>query len=152
MIEGFRRFTGPGAVVVVAEPWADEIEPLELTRPDALLRWIARGADPVPGGRARGWRLELPGSGRAIHLRELAHGGMLRGLTRRRFLGLARAERSLSAAAHLRARGVAVPEPVLFRAQRHGPFWHVELGSAFVDDSIGGGRLSNRRHASVLAR
>ncbi len=156
MIEGFQRFIGPGAVVVVADTWADEIEPLELTKPDALERWIARGAHLVPGGRARGWRIALPESGRAVHLRELAHGGVLRGLTGRRFLGLARAEGSLSAAVRLRARGVAVPEPVLFRALRHGPFWHVELGSAFVDGGIGAGRFlettPSARRARRLAR
>ncbi len=156
MTPGFQRFTGPGAVVVVASTWADEIAPLELTRKDALARWIAGGAIPIPGGRARGWRIALPNSGRVIHLRELAHGGALRGLTRRRFLGLARAESSLSAAARLRARGITVPEPVLMRAHRHGLFWHVELATAFIEEAIGAGRFLETapaaRHARRVAR
>jgi tRNA A-37 threonylcarbamoyl transferase component Bud32 len=125
----------------IAEAFLGELEPLGLAESGALERWLARGAEPVRGGRARGHRIALPGSGRAVHVRELAHGGILRALTGRRFLGTRRGRQSLAAASRLRARGVGVPAPVLLRARRHGIFFHVEIGNEFVDGCTPGGRF-----------
>lgn len=153
---GFRRRGGAGALVLVAETFDDEIEALSLTEPGGLARWLEDArATAVAGGRARGWRVTLP-SGRVVHLRELAHGGWLRPLTGRRFLALTRGRRALEAAARLRARGLDVPEPVLLRAVRHGPFWHMELATGFVEACLPAGRFlltqSDPRRTLAAAR
>ncbi len=130
----FRYFATPRRVVWLAEDWADELEQFELVAPGALERWV-RGAREVEGGRARGWRIALP-SGRAVHLREMAHGGLLRGLTGRRFLSLERARSSLAAAERLRSRGIPVPAPVAMHAERRGPFWQIALANEFIDGAV----------------
>jgi tRNA A-37 threonylcarbamoyl transferase component Bud32 len=128
---GFRVVAAGGAVLVAAERFAAEVESLELPSPGALERWRASGT-PVEGGRARSVRVALPGSRTPVHLRPLVHGGWLRALTGRRFLGLERSLRELAAASALCARGVPVPEPVLLIARRRGVFWHVDVGSRFA--------------------
>lgn len=135
----FQRLRTADTVLLVAEEHWSEVACLGLTEPGGLERWCADGT-PVPGGRARGWRLAL-GADTVVHLREMAHGGALRRLTGRRFLRLDRAIAGLEGAAELRARGVAVPAPVLLHARRRGPFWHVVLAHAFVASSESGARL-----------
>ncbi len=133
---------GPGIRVWLAPDWADELRPLGLEQPGGLERF-REGATPVPGGRARGWRVELA-SGRLVHLREMAHGGWLRGLTGRRFLGTGRATRSLGAATRLAEAGVRVPAPVAVHATRKGPFQLLSVAYAFLDDSVACGALLQR--------
>ena len=134
---GFLRVEAAGSVVMIAEDYRDELEALGLGEPGALERW-REAAPSVAGGRARGWRIELR-SGRVIHLREMAHGGLLRHWTGRRFLRLARATANLEVAAALSAKGIPVPAPVLLHARRHGPFWRVALANEFLEDSLSGG-------------
>ncbi len=134
---GFRRYARAGNVLWLAEAWVAELEPLDLMAPGRLERW-RDGAPAVPGGRARGWRISL-GSGRSVHLREMAHGGWLRGLTGRRFLTARRAIASLESAAALIARDVAVPAPVAMHARRRGAFWHLCVANEFIADVRPGG-------------
>ena len=134
-MKGFHRLEDHGVVVVAAQSFRDEIESLGLTDAGGLDRWRASGA-PVAGGRSDSVRVRLPRSGTPVHLRPLAHGGWLRGLTGRRFLGLARPEAELATAATLVGRGVAVPEPLLFVARRSGPFREIDVGSRFVEESV----------------
>jgi tRNA A-37 threonylcarbamoyl transferase component Bud32 len=129
--EGFRRVEAAGAILVVAERFASEVESLDLPSVGGLDRWRASGAR-VEGGRARSVRVLLPRSQTSVHLRPLVHGGWLRALTGRRFLGIARSLQELAAASALCARGVPVPEPVLLLARRRGVFWHVDVGNRFA--------------------
>lgn len=128
--EPFRRYRTGRRALWLAQDFADELEPYALATPGALERWHASAA-PVAGGRARGWRIALP-SGRQVHLREMAHGGWLRGVTGRRFIGIGRATRALQAAALLRARQVPVPAPVALLAERRGAFQHLWIANEFI--------------------
>jgi hypothetical protein len=133
----FRRYETPRRQVWIEESWADDLEPLDLSADGGLERWRA-DAQPVAGGRARGWRIPLP-SGRTVHLREMAHGGWLRGITGRRFLGASRATGALEAAAQLRARGATVPAPVAMHAERRGAFFHLAIANQFIENATAGG-------------
>jgi len=79
--------------------------------------------------------VELPTSRTPVHLRPLRHGGWLRAVTGRRFLGTARSTAELETTKKLRAAGAPVPEPVLVVARRRGIFWHIEVGTRFVEPS-----------------
>lgn len=147
----FRLVETTDTLLQVAEEHWREVAPLALAEPGGLERWCATGT-PVPGGRARGWRIPL-GAGIDVHLREMAHGGVLRRLTGRRFLRPDRAIAGLEGAAELRARGVAVPAPVLLHARRRGPFWRLALAHEFVAGAESGDRLlSGDREPRGLVR
>lgn len=128
--------------LIVADRFRDEIEALSLERPGGLDRWRASGRL-VEGGRGQSLRVELPASRMAVHLRPLWHGGTLQRLTGRRFLGTARSEAEMQVTTRLRAAGAPVPEPVLVFARLRGLFWHIDVGTRFVEQS--------RSLASVLA-
>jgi tRNA A-37 threonylcarbamoyl transferase component Bud32 len=126
--------------LIVADRFRDEVEALSLTEPGGIERWRASGT-PVEGGRGGSVRVELPKSGTPIHLRPLRHGGWLRALTGRRFLGTARSAAELEVTEKLRAAGAPVPDPVLVLARRRGIFWHVDVGTRFVEPSTSLERL-----------
>jgi tRNA A-37 threonylcarbamoyl transferase component Bud32 len=147
--DDFHRFRAGPRVAWIARDFVGELEPLALASPGGLERWHA-SAPPVAGGRARGWQIALP-SGRKVHLREMAHGGWLRTVTGRRFLGIRRATRALRAAAQLRAAGVPVPAPVALVAERHGAFHYLWIASEFVEQACDvGRRLEAARDASQV--
>ena len=102
--------------LIVADRFRDEVEALSLTEPGGIERWRASGT-PVEGGRGGSVRVELPKSGTPVHLRPLRHGGWLRALTGRRFLGIARSAAELEVTEKLRAAGASVPDPVLVLAR-----------------------------------
>ena len=129
--------------LIVVDRFRDEVEALSLDRPGGLERWCASGR-PVEGGRGRSLRVELPTSRVAVHLRPLWHGGWLQNLGGRRFLATTRSENELDVTTRLRTAGAPVPEPVLLLARRRGLFWHIDVGTRFVEAS--------RSLASLLAR
>ena len=120
--------------LIVVERFRDEIEALSLEQPGGLERWRETGR-PVEGGRGRSLRVELPTSRIGVHLRPLWHGGWLQRLTGRRFLATTRSETELEVATELRAAGAPVSEPVLVFARRRGLFWHIDVGTRFVEQS-----------------
>ena len=132
---GFRRITAPGAILVVANRFHGEALALELTRPGGLEEWRASGRV-VTGGRTASVRVALPESGTAVHLRPLAHGGWLRRLTGRRFSRIDRALREMATASALVEKNVRVPEPALVLGRRRGLFWHIDVGSCFVEPGV----------------
>ena len=121
-------------LLIVADRFRDEVEALCLTEPGAVERWRATGT-PVEGGRGGSVRVELPKSRTPVHLRPLRHGGWLRALTGRRFLGTARPAAELEVAEKLRAAGAPVSDPVLVVGRRYGIFWHIDVGTRFVESS-----------------
>jgi tRNA A-37 threonylcarbamoyl transferase component Bud32 len=126
--------------LIIADRFRDEVEELSLREPGGIERWLATGT-PVEGGRGGSLRVELPRSRTPVHLRPLQHGGWLRAATQRRFLGTARSAAELEITAKLRAAGAPVADPVLVFARRRGLFWHVDVGTCFVEPSASFGRL-----------
>ena len=126
--------------LIIADGFRDEVEALCLDAPDGLERWRATGT-PVEGGRGQCVRVELPQSRTPVHLRPLQHGGWLRAITGRRFLGTARSAAELETTRKLCAAGAPVPDPVLVVARRRGAFWHIDVGTRFVEPSTSLERL-----------
>jgi 3-deoxy-D-manno-octulosonic acid kinase len=150
---GFRRMQAGGTVVSVAPSYQAELRGLKLHEPGGLESLLtSRRASPLGGGRTGSFRIELPESGRCIHLRPIAHGGLLRRLTGRRLLGLARPLAELEVTAWLLENGVAVPEPVGVVARRRGLFWEASLATAFETGSTSGGAFlrSGARRSRVI--
>lgn len=150
---GFRRMQAGGTVVAVAPSYQAELRSLKLHEPGGLQKLLtSRSASRQSGGRAGSWQIELPKSGRRIHLRPIAHGGLLRRLTGRRLLGLGRPLAELEVTAQLLARGVAVPEPVGIVARRRGLFWEASLATGFEVGSASGGAFlcSGTRRSRVI--
>lgn len=133
--------------LLIADRFRDEVDALCLPEPGALERWRATGR-PVEGGRGGSVRVELPESRVPIHLRPLRHGGWLRGLTGRRFLGTARGDTEFAVTAKLRETEAPVPEAVLALARRRGPFWQIDVGTCFLEPSISLGKLFSDSRAS----
>ena len=126
--------------LIIADGFRDEVEALRLDTLDGLERWRATGT-PVEGGRGQSVRVELPQSRTPVHLRPLQHGGWLRAVTGRRFLGTTRPATELETTRKLRAAGAPVPVPVLVFARRRGAFWHIDVGTRFVEPSTSLQRL-----------
>lgn len=135
------------ARLIVADPFRDDVEALSLSQPGGVERWRATGT-PVEGGRGGSVRVELPGSGTPVHLRPLRHGGWLRRVTGRRFLGTRRSADELAVTERLASAGAPVPDPVLVVARRRGIFWHVDVGTRFVERSTSLSRLLKRDEGS----
>ena len=105
-----------GTLVSVEASYQAEIRSLKLHERGGLREAACAHQSPSPRSRVAGresWLIELPESERRIHLRPVAHGGLLRRLTGRRLLGPRRPLAELEVTAELLARGVAVPNPVL---------------------------------------
>lgn len=85
---------------------------------------------PVTGRTAI--RIVEPG----LVLRRLTHGGLLRSITRGRFLSLNRSLREISVSAHLASRGVPTPEIAALRFRRTGPFYAIEVVTKLVPGAV----------------
>jgi tRNA A-37 threonylcarbamoyl transferase component Bud32 len=152
---GFEWLQSGTTRMAVAPAYLDELRSLKLHEPGGLeLLLGSRAASHHGGGRAGGWQIALPESRRRIHLRPIAHGGLLRGLTGRRLLGLRRPLRELAGTALLRDRGVPVPEPVAVLATRRGLFWKACLATAFEEKCASGSavlRSGSRKTCAIEA-
>jgi 3-deoxy-D-manno-octulosonic acid kinase len=71
-----------------------------------------------------------------IVVRNLTHGGMLRGITKDRFLSPERSICELAVSAHLLSRGIPTPEILAIRCVRIGLFIYISVLSKLVPDSI----------------
>jgi len=91
----------------------------------------------VPGGRGA-HVLVRDHAGVPIRLRPLRHGGWLAGLTRDRFLRPGRAMRELALSVELRARGIALAEPVAAIARRRRLVWRMVFASVDRPDALDG--------------
>jgi hypothetical protein len=136
---GFRLIRAGRTQITVAADYHAEIRRLGLHRPGGLETLLESPlASWQAGGRAGRWLIELPESGRRIHLRPLAHGGLLRRITGRRLLSLGRPLAELRVAADLLALGAEVPDPVFVVGRRRGIFWKASLATAFETQSESG--------------
>ncbi|MAG32207.1 MAG: hypothetical protein CL908_15095 [Deltaproteobacteria bacterium] len=102
---------------------------------------IMAGVESVPGGRGEHRVVALEGRrgmGQRIRLRPLRHGGWLGGLLGDRFLTPGRVFRELDLWLVLRARGAALPDPVLAVARRRRGFWRSALGAIDLDKALDG--------------
>ena len=116
-----------GCRVLAAPELCDEAERLGLLEPDGLARLLAR-AEPGPAGRAPTARVALAGE-RALLFRRSTHGGALARLWGDRWLGTARAEAELRAAARLLAAGAPVARPALVAGERRRGVWRIAVAT-----------------------
>ena len=136
---GFRLIQDGRTQITVAADYHAEIRRLDLHRPGGLEKLLQSPiASWRAGGRAGTWLIELPESGRRIHLRPLAHGGLFRRITGRRLLSLGRPLAELRVAADLLALGAEVPDPVFVVGRRRGIFWEASLATGFAARSESG--------------
>ncbi|MEN8148788.1 MAG: lipopolysaccharide kinase InaA family protein [Planctomycetota bacterium] len=103
--EGFTGLTSGRWNVVLREGMRGAFRAPEFADPERL----AASGDPCFRGRGRPCRVALPGGGSGV-LRVYRHGGMLRAITGRRFLGVPRPLDELRATEAARRAGVRVPE------------------------------------------
>ena len=89
-------------MVYVSAEFESAVLSLGLLEPGGLERALAQATG--PRGRSRTALVSLPGRSERLHLRPVHHGGLLRGLLRDRWLGLARPLAELRVHAQLRAR------------------------------------------------
>ena len=151
-IRGFQRWTQPGRVLVVADPWVEAVSKLCLAENGSLQRTLfgdksgdtsgntSGGLPAVSGSPGRGPTVvvPLPGSDSHLHLRPVRHGGWFGGVLRTALLGLHRPLEELRVTASLAARGAPVPSPALVIAERSGPFWNATVGTVFERDTVDG--------------
>jgi len=116
-----------GCRVLAAPDLCGEAERLGLLEPDGLARLLAR-AEPGPAGRAPTARVALADA-RTLLFRRATHGGVLARLWGDRWLGLARAEAELRAAARLRAAGAPVARPALVAGERRRGVWRAAVAT-----------------------
>lgn len=144
-IPGFQRWTQPGRVLVVADPWVEAVSRSGLAESGNLRRVFSPGGTPGglstldgPPGRGPTMVVSLPGSDAQLHLRPVRHGGWLGGVLRGALFGLRRPLDELRVTASLAERGAPVPRPALVIAERSGPFWNATVGTVFEQDTLDG--------------
>ncbi len=116
--EGFRKVQAPGGRIWILREGLPL--PQDSDRWDAWLAGEEGGVLPAEGGRSPVRLVSLPGIGDAV-IRRCLHGGLLAGMTRDLFPGLARFLRELEASERLRRRGVATPQVLGLYARRIFP-------------------------------
>lgn len=155
-IPGFQRWTEPGRVLVVADPWVEAVSRSGLAENGKLWRVFSQeksqqesqqqsggtsgGLSTLDGPPGRGPTVvvSLPGSDSQLHLRPVRHGGWLGGILRGALFGLRRPLDELRVTASLAKRGAPVPRPALVIAERSGPFWNATVGTVFEPDTLDG--------------
>lgn len=146
----FRERRNAERVLHVSAEFESAALALGLLEPGGLERALAQSAG--PRGRSRTALVSLPGRSERLHLRPVHHGGILRGLLRDRWLGLARPLAELRALAQLRARGVPVPVPVLVAARRVHGFQRIALATLHEEGALDGLALFARPLAAGARR
>jgi tRNA A-37 threonylcarbamoyl transferase component Bud32 len=129
--EEFTGFTVGRWNVVVREELGDAFRSPEYADPERL----AAAGDPCFRGRGRPCRVPLPGGGTGV-LRAYRHGGLLRAVTGRRFLGFPRPLIELTATETARRAGVRVPEALAAWYRFTGPFHHGFLLTREIEGAI----------------
>lgn len=102
-------------------------------RPDLLVLAEVKGVPGTPwhaSGRAAIHTIEPD-----LVVRPLMHGGLLRGITGRRFLGASRSLREVKTSLHLASAGVPTPEVLAVRVVRHGLFVSIDVVTRLIPGS-----------------
>jgi tRNA A-37 threonylcarbamoyl transferase component Bud32 len=69
-------------------------------------------------------------------VRTLVHGGLFRHITGKNFISPARSLRELEISAYLKSQGIPTPEMLAVRVQRKKLFYHIEVISRLIPDSM----------------
>ena len=86
-------------------------------------------------GRGATYLLRWPASGQRVLVRRLWHGGVFGALLGDRFRSPARPLRELAVTCALRARGVALPEPLFVAGERRAGFWRLVFATRFETET-----------------
>lgn len=134
-VQGFRTERGRGTLLVARPALMAAALDMGLLERRGLERVLAR-APAGASGRGATAILTWPDAGPSLVFRRLLHGGWLADVLGDRFLSPRRPLRELTVTAHLRQRGVAVPEPALVVGERHLGFWRLAVATLLEEDAV----------------